>query len=159
MNRLWAPWRLKYIQAKKKKECVFCACVKNKKADHLIFKSKHAFALLNIYPYNNGHVMVAPRRHVRSLGALSDEEILDIFKSVIKAQGLLQRKLKPQGFNIGINLGKSAGAGIAQHMHIHIVPRWNQDTNFMPVIFGTKVISQSLKDLKKQLKNAQSEKD
>ena len=111
---------------------------------HVIEKAKHSFSMLNLYPYNNGHVMVAPYRHVRSLELLSDVEIADLMILVIKTKKKLDRLLKPDGYNIGMNLGKVGGAGYAGHLHIHIVPRWVGDTNFMPVMSGTKVISESL---------------
>ncbi len=112
--------------------------------------------MLNIFPYNNGHVMVAPLRHVRNLGNLTDVETLDLFSAVTRAQKLIDKILKPQGYNIGINLGRASGAGVPGHLHIHIVPRWVGDVNFMPVATGTKVISQSLDELHKLLKNAQT---
>jgi len=111
-------------------------------------------AMLNAYPYNNGHLMIAPLKHVASLEALNKGELLDLFEHLNNTKILLEDILKPDGFNIGINLSRSAGAGIPGHLHIHIVPRWRGDTNFMPVIFGTKVISQSLEELYKKLKNA-----
>jgi ATP adenylyltransferase len=110
--------------------------------------------MLNIFPYNNGHVMVLPVRHIRDTGQLKEEEIIDLFKALNSVKKLLSDVLKPHGFNIGINLGPSSGAGITGHLHIHIVPRWVGDTNFMPLLANTKVISQSLDELYKQLKNA-----
>lgn len=108
--------------------------------------------MLNIFPYNNGHIMVAPLRHVRELSLLKDYEILDLFQNLNKIKTLLEKTLRPHGYNIGINVSKTAGAGITGHMHIHIVPRWMGDTNFMPVIHDTKIISQSLGELYKELK-------
>jgi ATP adenylyltransferase len=110
--------------------------------------------MLNIYPYNNGHLLIAPLRHLRDIGQLREEEILDLFKSMNKAKQLLQKVLKPEGYNIGFNLTRTAGAGITGHLHLHIVPRWSGDTNFMPVISNTKIISQSLGELARRLKNA-----
>jgi ATP adenylyltransferase len=115
--------------------------------------------MLNIFPYNNGHVMVSPLRHVRDLEQLKEAEIIDLFRALGEAKSLLKKVLKPHGFNIGINLGRSAGAGITGHLHIHIVPRWAGDTNFMPVISDTKVLAQSLDELCKQLNYAQSKSD
>ena len=123
----------------------------------MVFKTKHAFCLLNIFPYNNGHLMVSPRKHVRNMDNLKDEELLDLCQAVSLAKKLLQKVLKPQGFNIGLNLGSVAGAGIPGHLHVHIVPRWKGDTNFMPVLGQTKIISQSLGELHKQLRHAYSE--
>jgi len=110
--------------------------------------------LLNIYPYNNGHLLISPARHVSDIGLLSEEEVLDMFACLKRAKQLLQKVLKPQGYNLGFNLGRQAGAGITGHLHLHIVPRWAGDTNFMPVIAKTKVIAQSLAELSRCLKNA-----
>ena len=112
--------------------------------------------MLNIYPYNNGHLMISPKRHIRDLSLLRDDEMLDLLKTLNKAKKLLNKVLKPRGYNIGANLGCAAGAGITGHLHLHIVPRWVGDTNFMSTIGSTKVISQSLKDLYKRLKYAES---
>jgi len=154
MDRLWAPWRLKYITAKKAKGCIFCAALKSKKYPGVIFRSRHSLCILNIFPYNNGHVMVVPDRHVSDISSLSDAELLDLFKSVNTAKKIIAKALAPDGYNIGMNLSRHAGAGITGHAHVHIVPRWQGDTNFMPVINDTKIISQSLKELEKQLKAA-----
>lgn len=148
MDKLWAPWRITYIKAKKAKKCIFCAGDKK----YRVFEGDYSSCVLNIFPYNNGHLMIYPHRHVRGLYQLKEFEILDIFKSLNKAKRLLDLALKPQGYNIGINLSEVAGAGIAGHLHIHIVPRWKGDTNFMPVLGNTKVISQSLDELVKILK-------
>jgi ATP adenylyltransferase len=108
--------------------------------------------MLNLYPYNNGHVMVAPYRHVRDLNALSDKEMLDLMKLVNRSVRALSKKLKPHGYNIGVNMGKVAGAGYAGHIHIHIVPRWTGDTNFMPVVANSKIVSESLDSVYRLLK-------
>jgi ATP adenylyltransferase len=115
--------------------------------------------MLNIYPYNNGHMMVSPLRHVREFEQLKEAEALDLFKALNRAKNLLDEVLKPNGYNIGINISKNAGAGITGHMHIHLVPRWLGDTNFMPAIYDTKIISQSLDELFRKLKHAQSKTD
>ena len=159
MDKLWAPWRVKYIHAKKSKGCIFCKGLKEERKNFVFFKSKHSFAMLNIFPYNNGHVMVSPRRHIGDISQLKDEEALDLFRTLNKVRRLLDKVLKPQGYNIGVNLSKSAGAGITAHLHVHIVPRWVGDTNFMPVVFNTKVVSQSLNELYRKLNNAKSKKD
>lgn len=153
MDKLWAPWRSKFVKAKKKKGCIFCLKNKKGKDPFIVKKSKFSFALLNIYPYNNGHVMVSPYRHVKDLKGLTDEELLDVMKLVKEVQSLLEQKLKPHGFNIGINTGKVGGAGYEGHIHVHIVPRWLGDTNFMPVTANTKVLPQSLEELSKLLTN------
>ncbi len=156
MNQLWAPWRTKYIQAKTKpKGCIFCIAACNKKSsDSLIFTTAHSLVILNKFPYNNGHLMVSPLRHTSDIASLTQEEITDLWKALKSAKRILDKLLKPQGYNIGINLGDVAGAGITGHLHIHIVPRWKGDTNFMPVLAANKVISQSLEDLKKKLRYA-----
>jgi ATP adenylyltransferase len=151
MDKLWAPWRSKFIRIKKITGCIFCIKGKKDKAILVIKRSKYSFAILNKYPYNNGHIMIAPFRHVKDLKGLNDAELIDIIKLTKDMQVLLERKLKPHGFNIGINTGKTGGAGYKDHLHIHIVPRWKGDNNFMPVVAGTKIISQSLKELYKTL--------
>jgi ATP adenylyltransferase len=154
MDKLWAPWRIKYVAAKKKKGCIFCAALKTKRSSGIIFRNKHSFCILNIFPYNNGHLMVVPSRHIAGMDKLSAGEVLDLFKSVNSAQKILDKALKPDGYNLGINISRHAGAGITGHLHIHIVPRWQGDTNFMPVVHNTKIISQSLEELEKKLKAA-----
>ncbi len=158
MQRLWAPWRATYITGLdvKKTKCVFCAIAKDKKdADHLIFlRGKHCYAVLNIYPYSNGHCMVLPYRHVGDISTMSKDEQKEFFDLILETKALLQKALKPNGFNLGMNLGRLAGAGIPGHVHMHIVPRWKGDHNFMPVTAGTKVISQSLKTIYKSLRDA-----
>lgn len=159
MNKLWAPWRVKYVQAKKAKGCIFCKALKYGAKSFVFLKSRHSIAMLNLFPYNNGHVMVSPKRHIGDIAGLKEVEVLDLFKTLNKARKVLDKVLKPHGYNVGINLGRSAGAGVASHLHIHIVPRWPGDTNFMPILFDTKVISQSLKELHKRLNDAKSKKD
>ncbi len=153
-DRLWAPWRIGYItNIKKEKGCLFCRVFKsgNDKKNFVFLRSRHALAMLNLYPYNNGHAMVAPVRHVRSLDRLNDAELGDIMSCLKNVTRLLDKVLGPEGYNIGINVGRAAGAGIEDHFHIHIVPRWNGDTNFMPTLSGTKVVSQSLDALYRQV--------
>jgi len=158
-DRLWAPWRIKYVEVKRQKKCIFCKSIKSKGRDYVIAKTKYSICLLNIFPYNNGHAMVSPRRHIGQIQQLNQAEILDIFKTLNSVKKLLDKVLKPDGYNIGINISGDAGAGITGHLHMHIVPRWKGDTNFMPVLYGTKVISQSLDELYKKLKNAKSRTD
>ncbi len=154
-ENLWAPWRIGYVQ-KKTHGCLFCRVAKAKKdqKNFIIKRGRFSFLVLNIYPYNNGHVMVAPYRHIADFDKLSQKEIADLMHNLIEIQEILKKILKPQGFNIGINIGRVAGAGFPGHIHIHIVPRWNGDTNFMPVITKTKVLSESLEDLYRKIKNA-----
>ncbi len=153
MDKLWAPWRIDYIKRPKVKgkACIFCRSLKSKQQKYIVLKNKFSFAILNTFPYNNGHILVMPKRHIGSLEALRSEEITDIFQTLKQAKGLLDKAMKPKGYNLGINIGASGGAGIPEHLHIHIVPRWASDTNFMPVVSNTKVIPQSLDELCKQL--------
>ncbi len=144
---LWAPWRHPYIKNfKKEKGCLFCRVHKSShdKKNLVVLRSRRSLVMLNLYPYNNGHLMAAPVRHVRSLELLTAEETTDLMDCVKKAMRMLQKAVKPQGYNIGINIGRIGGAGFDKHLHIHIVPRWQGDTNFMPAVFDTKIISQSL---------------
>lgn len=148
MDRLWAPWRKAYIrpEGRKRRGCLFCDLQSSKKAssDYILKYTPFNFAVLNIYPYNNGHVMIVPRRHTASMAALNSAERLDWLALADEVMAALQKELKPDGFNIGMNLGKAAGAGIPRHLHLHIVPRWVGDVNFMPAVAGSKVISESL---------------
>jgi ATP adenylyltransferase len=147
---LWAPWRDKFIRRGLKKGCIFC-----KAKEYVVFKTKHSVCMLNIFPYNNGHLMLAPLRHKGGLSQLTDDEALDLFKALKKAESLLRNTLKPHGFNIGMNISRAAGAGIRGHLHLHIVPRWVGDVNFMSTCSATKVIPQSLKALHQELLRAQ----
>lgn len=143
------------MTAKRGKKCIFCHASKIRSGHYVFYKSKYSLAMLNIFPYNNGHVMIAPLRHIAKLESLSEEEAVDLFRILKRTKALLDRVIRPKGYNIGINISSLAGAGIPGHLHIHIVPRWEGDTNFMPVISGTKVISESLKELYRKLKNDQ----
>ena len=159
MKLIWAPWRIEYIRSPKHDGCIFCDFPKeNRDRERLIlYSGEHAFVIMNNYPYNPGHVMIAPYRHVGKWEELTDEELLDMMKLsqlMIKA---LKRSMNPDGFNLGVNLGRVAGAGIEDHVHIHIVPRWNGDTNFMPVVADTKIIPESLEETYKELKNTLKE--
>lgn len=155
MDKMWAPWRKEYITNKKVKECIFCnkSNSQNDRKNFIIGRTEFSFSMLNIFPYNNGHVMAAPFKHKKELRSLNDKETLDLLSLVKNTCTILDKALKPKGFNIGINTGKISGAGFSEHLHIHIVPRWEGDTNFMPVIFGTKIISESLSSLYQRLKN------
>ena len=155
MERIWAPWRKEYITLKKTKGCIFCAALKVKsspKSKYLLKREGRAFSILNRYPYNNAHVMVAPNRHVKSLELLRDNELLDLMKLVNYTKKKIDRLLKPAAYNIGLNIGRVAGAGFPGHVHIHIVPRWQGDSNFMPVISDTKVVPHSLDGIWEMLK-------
>ena len=148
-DRLWAPWRGRFLKQRGRRACVFCVA-KRSRADrqHLVIaRGRRVFALLNLYPYNNGHLMIAPYRHLGTLTALTQEEWAEILRMSQRLTTRVRAVLRPHGFNIGFNLGRSAGSGIPGHLHLHIVPRWNGDTNFMPVLAHTKIISQSLEEL------------
>lgn len=152
---LWAPWRAKFVKkTKKNKGCIFCkkSKSKNDKQNFVVYRGKYNFVMLNIYPYNNGHLMIAPYKHVSDLDSLTDDELLEMVQLLRKMISVLKKTHKIHGCNIGINLGKVAGAGVEKHVHVHIVPRWLGDTNFMPVVAKTKVISESLKETYKLLK-------
>lgn len=147
MDRLWAPWRMNYIkEGKKEQGCVFClaASAETDRERYVVYRGSHAFIIMNLYPYNNGHVMVTPVRHVGSVEDLSDEEMLETMKLIKLAIKAITSAMKPDGFNIGANLGKSAGAGIEDHVHFHIVPRWRGDTNFMTIVSDTRVLPETI---------------
>jgi ATP adenylyltransferase len=150
--RLWAPWRYAYIRGARKgstPKCIFCFATLGAPARRrrlVLLQTAHASVMINRYPYNNGHLMVAPRRHIATPELLRREERIALTELVSETVRLLRAVLKPDGFNLGANLGRVAGAGFADHMHWHVVPRWNGDTNFMPVLASTRVLSQSLKD-------------
>ncbi len=158
MDRIWAPWRVKYITKilKEDHSCVFCKILKEKKdaKNYIVARTKFCFSVLNIYPYNNGHLLLLPYRHVDDLTKLTKDERNDLFDLLDKSRAVLDATVKPQGYNVGMNLGRLAGAGFPGHLHIHVVPRWKGDANFMPVIAETKIISQSLKALHKKLSYA-----
>lgn len=153
MKQLWAPWRVKYIEGKKAAGCILCVRGKaDKDRENLVVhRGKSVFAVLNLYPYNSGHLMVAPFRHVADLKGLSGEELAELVELTRTSTAVLERTYHPEGFNIGMNLGAVAGAGVTDHVHMHVVPRWAQDTNFMPVVGDTKVISQSLEEAYERL--------
>lgn len=154
LERLWAPWRIRYILSFNKKGCIFCKALKQNRDEenYILTRGDKAFVVMNTFPYNNGHLMVAPMRHVGDIEKLDGEELNDMVKLVKKSVEALKKALKPDGFNLGMNLGKVAGAGVEGHLHIHIVPRWSGDTNFMPIISGTKIMSQALDEAYKMLK-------
>ena len=156
MKRLWAPWRMRYILGEKTGECLFCAKAKESKdrENYIVYRGQRGFIILNIYPYNNGHLMIAPYQHVASLEDLGEETLTELMLLLNKSLRLLRQVMDPQGFNIGINLGKAAGAGIVEHVHIHVVPRWEGDTNFMPVFAETKVIPELLDQTYEKLLSA-----
>jgi ATP adenylyltransferase len=153
MERLWAPWRLEYIRsADEQPGCVFCRAAELPDDEGLVVhRGELAFVLLNKYPYASGHVMVAPFRHCGLLGGLTDAEALEVHRLVVSAAGVLQAVMEPQGFNLGWNLGRIAGAGVVDHVHEHVVPRWAGDTNFMPVLADVRVMPEALGETRRRL--------
>lgn len=158
MKNLWSPWRSQYIDSFKDEQtngnCIFCEALDKDVQDKnnlLVHKSENTITILNLYPYNNGHLMIVPKRHINSIEKLTSKESHELMDQVILAEKVLNQIYKPQGFNIGANLGRAGGAGIEEHIHFHIVPRWNGDTNFMPSIGEVKVISQDLLETKEKL--------
>jgi len=156
-KNLWAPWRIGYIKGitDKGDECFLCRDVSHPEKDDanlVLWRSKLSLVVLNKFPYNNGHLLIAPIRHIADLAEATDEEMLDLMRLVRDMQRLLTRAISPHGFNVGINLGRCAGAGLPGHVHVHVVPRWNGDTNFVSVCSDVKVISQGLAEMLEQLK-------
>jgi len=146
MRRIWAPWRIEYIRSEKPRECIFCQKLReNRDAEnYVLFRGKDNFVMLNLYPYNPGHIMVAPYRHLCDLQDLTEQEMLEHFDLVRKSTRALRQEYKPQGFNIGLNLGRVAGAGVEDHVHTHVIPRWNGDTNFVTVVSDIRVVPHAL---------------
>jgi len=151
---LWSPWRMEYVKREKEKGCVFCNRIKQNddKKNLILIRYKYSFVIMNLYPYNNGHLMVVPYRHVSDYGSLKEIERNEIAELTNLSIKVMKNVLNPQGFNIGMNIGSIGGAGIADHLHQHIVPRWEGDTNFMPIIGHTKVIVDSLNETYNDLK-------
>jgi len=150
MKVLWAPWRMAYILSDKNQGCIFCEMPKQGKSrdrDNLIlYRSSHNLVMMNRYPYNNGHLMVVPSLHTSSLDGLTDEALLDFMKVTQHSINSLRKVLMPEGFNMGINIGKIAGAGMEDHIHLHMVPRWAGDTSFMTVLDEVRVIPEHVMD-------------
>lgn len=145
LTALWAPWRVEYFQARKTPDFFLKAARARKDRPHLVVARRaHTFLIMNRYPYTVGHMMAVPNRKVADLAALGAEEKMELWELAEQAQKLLRKVVKAQGFNIGLNLGKCAGAGVADHLHLHIVPRWDGDHNFMPVIAGRRMLSEAV---------------
>lgn len=156
MKVVWAPWRLEFIHGKRERGCIFCNRVRRRtdRKDFILHRAKRSFVILNKYPYNNGHLMVVPNRHVAGLEDLSSDEALEIFDLLGRASKALKRGLRAQGLNFGLNLGRAAGAGIRDHIHFHIVPRWFGDTNFWPVLAETRTMPEHLTSTYRRLQAA-----
>jgi ATP adenylyltransferase len=156
MDSLHAPWRIEYILSPKPKldASLFTSIAQSNDdiGNHVIARDRTCFALLNRYPYNGGHLMVVPYKEVPDMSGLTDEELTGLWKLTRRCVAALTAVMKPDGFNVGINLGRVAGAGILEHLHVHVVPRWNGDTNFMPVIAGTGVVPEALKEIAAKLR-------
>ena len=151
MKLAWAPWRMKYIESERPEQCIFCVD-DTSPGDLVLAADETMVAMLNMFPYNNGHLLIAPIRHVSGLNHLSDEETLELLQMVRKSIDILKEIMSPEGFNVGLNLGRVAGAGMEEHMHFHVVPRWNGDTNFMTVHGDVRVIPEHIRETYKKLR-------
>jgi ATP adenylyltransferase len=153
VKQLWAPWRLEYIeQADEQEGCVFCRALEaDDETGLVVHRGSRAFVLLNKFPYASGHLMVAPNRHEADFGALDREEAAEVHALTSSALGALAETMGPQGFNLGWNLGRIAGAGVVDHVHMHVVPRWAGDTNFMPVLADVKVLPEALEETRRKI--------
>ena len=149
MKQLWAPWRMAYIAGEEnspEEGCIFC--IREIRAEdrkrRVLRRGEHSFVIMNKYPYSNGHLLIAPYRHIADLNDLTENEALEMHRLLVLCRNVLQEKVSPHGFNVGMNLGRESGAGVADHLHMHIVPRWSGDTNFMPVFSDVRVIPQHI---------------
>lgn len=160
MDRLWAPWRIEYIKGAKDEEgCIFCEISRDRADDKrlVLLRGRHSYIVMNTYPYNNGHVMVTPYRHVPNITDLSGDELTDMMHLISYSVRLLRHVLNPDGFNLGANLGRVAGAGIVDHVHFHVVPRWKGDTNYMTTVAETRVLPEDLRSTYSRLLNGVQE--
>jgi len=156
MKIIWAPWRIKYInESKRKKSCFICEIINDKKDEEnlVLYRGKNTIILMNKFPYNSSHIMISPIRHIKNLYDLTQEEFEEIFQLIAKSQKIIEDLYKPDGFNLGVNIGKAAGAG-EEHIHFHLVPRWFGDTNFMTVFSEIRVMPESVINIYKKLKEA-----
>jgi ATP adenylyltransferase len=157
MERLWAPWRMEYINQEPRPGCLFCRAIADPSdpdAQLVVWRPEEAIVMLNKFPYNPGHVMVAPAAHKGDLADLDDAESAALMRALRRTIRVLREALKPEGFNVGANIGRVAGAGIPDHVHLHVVPRWNGDTNFMPVLGEVKVVNEHLQATAEKLRQA-----
>ena len=154
MERLWSPWRLKYVTGASgdNPSCIFCDLFEPGREDLIVIRGRVSYVILNLYPYNNGHLMVVPNRHVATLAASSIEERDELMRFTRHSEMALTEAYKPQGINVGINLGRPAGAGVVDHLHVHVVPRWHGDTNFMTVVGNVRVLPEELSATRDRLK-------
>ncbi len=157
MEPLWAPWRMEYVGQEPRPGCLFCRVIENPDdpdASLVVWRPQGAIVMLNKFPYNSGHVMVAPVAHKSDLADLSDEESADLMAALRRTLKVVRTELRPDGFNVGSNIGRVAGAGIPDHVHVHVVPRWGGDTNFMPVLAEVKVINEHVERTAEKLRRA-----
>lgn len=156
MDRVWAPWRIEYIRQEPEKGCIFCNRIsrKRRRQDFILYQNSRVFVMMNRFPYNPGHLLIAPVQHTADLAALSAACRADLMGIIAESIEILRRKMDPEGFNLGMNLGSSGGAGVRDHLHFHLVPRWPGDTNFMPVIAEVKVIPEHLDRMYRLLRPA-----
>jgi ATP adenylyltransferase len=148
LDHIWSPWRMEYILSDKKQECIFCQELSRPDGPQnlIVHRGQRAFVILNRYPYTSGHLMVVPKDHKPSLEDLDAETRSEIMELTVKAMTVLREEYRPHGFNVGVNIGEAAGAGVLDHVHVHIVPRWSGDTNFMASLAGARVLPESLED-------------
>uniref|UniRef100_A0A7V3KMC6 HIT domain-containing protein n=1 Tax=candidate division WOR-3 bacterium TaxID=2052148 RepID=A0A7V3KMC6_UNCW3 len=153
MKNLWAPWRIDYILGEREPYCIFCPGGGGKSDEErlILYRGERVMVVMNKYPYNNGHLLVAPWRHIADIEDLTELEMLDIMNTIKKCLGVLRKVMKPDGFNVGVNLGVVAGAGIEEHLHFHIVPRWNGDTNFIAVLGDVRTIPEHIRETYRKL--------
>ena len=156
MDRLWTPWRMEYILSDKEDGCIFCKMLEagDDPGCLILHRGDQAFVVLNRYPYNNGHLLVVPYEHVATLEDLDDGALMELMQLVNRGMAALRQTMSPDGFNIGVNLGKAAGAGVDDHVHVHVVPRWDGDTNFMAVLAGTRMVPEMLEQTCSRLTQA-----
>ena len=156
MKHLWAPWRIQYFKGPPPEGCIFCVLPRDgRDREHrIVYQGQQAFVILNTFPYNSGHLMVVPRRHVADLGALEDGEALELVHLTTAAMEAIRETYGAEGYNVGLNIGRAAGAGIVDHVHLHVVPRWVGDTNFMPVLGEVKVLPEDLSVTRDRLAKA-----
>lgn len=155
MERLWAPWRVQYVGVEPRPGCLFCRVIKNPAdpdAELVVWRPQGAIVMLNKFPYNPGHAMIAPHAHKASLEDLSDDETLDVMRAVRRTFTVLRQVMNPDGLNGGLNIGRAAGAGIPDHVHFHVVPRWNGDTSFMVTVDDVKIVNEALADTAAKLR-------
>lgn len=157
MEHIWSPWRMEYVMEHyRSAECIFCAALKrtDDEASLLVHRGERVFVILNLFPYTNGHLMVVPNAHVPLLADLDSNTRLDLIDTISHSEQVLRRVYRPEGFNIGVNIGEAGGAGIVGHLHFHVVPRWSGDTNFMSTVSGARVLPEELGETYRRLKQA-----